>query len=32
MNFYRLRNGRVTDVWTSFDAAAMMQQLGVIPA
>jgi hypothetical protein len=32
MNFYRRRNGRVTDVWTQFDAAAMMQQLGAIPA
>ena len=28
MNFYRLRDGRVTDVWTQFDAAALMQQLG----
>ena len=32
MNFYRLRNGRVTDVWTQFDGVAMMQQLGAIPA
>ena len=27
MNFYRLKNGRVTDVWTQFDGAGMMQQL-----
>jgi steroid delta-isomerase-like uncharacterized protein len=27
MNFYRLRAGRVTDVWTQFDGAGMMQQL-----
>ena len=32
MNFYRLRDGRVTDVWTQFDAVAMMQQLGPVPA
>jgi steroid delta-isomerase-like uncharacterized protein len=32
MNFYRLRDGRVTDVWTQFDGVAMMQQLGAIPA
>jgi steroid delta-isomerase-like uncharacterized protein len=32
MNFYRLRDGRVTDIWTQFDGAAMMQQLGAIPA
>ena len=32
MNFYRLKAGRVTDVWTQFDAVAMMQQLGAIPA
>jgi steroid delta-isomerase-like uncharacterized protein len=32
MNFYRLRNGRVTDVWTQFDAVAMMQQLGPVAA
>ena len=28
MNFYRLRDGRVTDVWTQFDGAALMRQLG----
>ena len=32
MNFYRLRDGRVTDLWTQFDGVAMMQQLGAIPA
>ena len=32
MNFYRLRNGRVTDIWTQFDGVALMQQLGAIPA
>jgi steroid delta-isomerase-like uncharacterized protein len=32
MNFYRLRDGRVTDVWTQFDAVAMTQQLGAVPA
>ena len=28
MNFYRLSDGLITDVWTQFDAAGMMQQLG----
>jgi steroid delta-isomerase-like uncharacterized protein len=32
MNFYRLKNGRVTDIWTQFDGVGMMQQLGPIPA
>jgi steroid delta-isomerase-like uncharacterized protein len=32
MNFYRLNDGRVTDVWTQFDGVAMLQQLGAIPA
>jgi steroid delta-isomerase-like uncharacterized protein len=32
MNFYRVKNGRVTDIWTQFDGAAMMQQLGSGPA
>lgn len=32
MNFYRLKGGRVTDVWTQFDGVGMMQQLGAIPA
>jgi steroid delta-isomerase-like uncharacterized protein len=30
MNFYRLKDGRVTDIWTQFDGVAMMQQLGAI--
>jgi steroid delta-isomerase-like uncharacterized protein len=32
MNFYRLRDGRVTDIWTQFDGVALLQQLGAIPA
>jgi len=32
MNFYRLKNGRVTDIWTQFDGVALMQQLRAIPA
>ena len=32
MNFYRLKDGRVTDIWTQFDGVAMMQQLGAILA
>ena len=32
MNFYRLKDGRVTDIWTQFDGTALMQQLGAIPA
>ena len=32
MNFYCLRDGRVTDLWTQFDGVALMQQLGAIPA
>jgi steroid delta-isomerase-like uncharacterized protein len=32
MNFYRLRDGRVSDIWTQFDGVGMMQQLGAIPA
>jgi steroid delta-isomerase-like uncharacterized protein len=28
MNFYRLKGGRVTDIWTQFDGVALMQQLG----
>ncbi len=31
MNFYTLSDGRITEVWTQFDAVAMMQQLGVMP-
>ena len=32
MNFYRLREGRVTDIWTQFDGIGMMQQLGAMPS
>ena len=32
MNFYRLKDARVTDIWTQFDGVAMMQQLGARPA
>jgi len=32
MNFYRLKDGRVTDIWTQFDGVVMLQQLGAIPA
>jgi steroid delta-isomerase-like uncharacterized protein len=32
MNFYRLKDGRVTDVWAQSDALGMMQQLGAISA
>jgi steroid delta-isomerase-like uncharacterized protein len=28
MNFYRLKGGRVTDIWTQFDGVALMRQLG----
>ncbi len=28
MNFYRLKDFRVTDIWTQFDGLTMMQQLG----
>ena len=31
MNFYTLADGRITEVWTQYDAIAMMQQLGVMP-
>jgi steroid delta-isomerase-like uncharacterized protein len=31
MNFYRLKDGRVTDIWTQFDGVAMMRQLGATP-
>jgi steroid delta-isomerase-like uncharacterized protein len=31
MNFYRVRDGRVTDVWSQFDAIGMMKQLGATP-
>jgi steroid delta-isomerase-like uncharacterized protein len=32
MNFYRLKDARVTDIWTQFDGVAMLQQLGAIAA
>jgi steroid delta-isomerase-like uncharacterized protein len=32
MNFYRLKDGLVTDIWTQFDGVGLMQQLGAIPA
>ena len=32
MNFYRLKDGRVTDIWTQFDGVGLMAQLGAIPA
>jgi steroid delta-isomerase-like uncharacterized protein len=32
MNFYRLKDGRVTDIWTQFDGLGLMQQLGAIPS
>jgi steroid delta-isomerase-like uncharacterized protein len=31
MNFYRLKDGRVTDIWTQFDGLSLMQQLGALP-
>jgi steroid delta-isomerase-like uncharacterized protein len=31
MNFYRLENGRVTDIWTQFDGVGLQQQLGALP-
>jgi steroid delta-isomerase-like uncharacterized protein len=30
MNFYRLKDGRVTDLWTQFDGVALLRQLGAI--
>jgi steroid delta-isomerase-like uncharacterized protein len=30
MNFYRLKDGRVTDLWTQSDVLGMMRQLGAI--
>jgi steroid delta-isomerase-like uncharacterized protein len=32
MNFYRVKEGRVTDIWTQFDGVALMRQLGAAPA
>lgn len=31
MNVYRLAGGRITDVWTQFDALGLMAQLGALP-
>jgi steroid delta-isomerase-like uncharacterized protein len=31
MNFYRVKDGRVTDLWTQFDTVALMQQVGAMP-
>jgi steroid delta-isomerase-like uncharacterized protein len=28
MNFYRLTEGKITDVWTQFDGLGLMEQLG----
>ena len=30
MNFYRLNDRRVTDIWTQFHGVALMQQLGAV--
>jgi predicted ester cyclase len=32
MNCYRLRDGRITEMWTEFDRLALLQQLGLMPA
>jgi predicted ester cyclase len=32
MNFCRLKDRRVTDIWAQFDGVALMQQLGISPA
>jgi steroid delta-isomerase-like uncharacterized protein len=32
MNFYRLSGGKITDVWTQFDALGLMQQIGAMPS
>lgn len=32
MNFYRLSDGRITEVWTQFDGLGLMQQLGAMPS
>ena len=32
MNFYRLKDGRVTDIWTQFDGVTLMRQLSAVPA
>jgi steroid delta-isomerase-like uncharacterized protein len=32
MSFYRVADGRVTDIWTQFDGVGLMQQLGAMAA
>ena len=32
MNFYKLRDGKVTEAWLQFDGVGMLVQLGVMPA
>jgi hypothetical protein len=32
MNFYRLADDRIMEVWTQFDGVSMLQQRGVMPA
>jgi steroid delta-isomerase-like uncharacterized protein len=32
MNFYRVKNGLVTDTWTQFDGVALLQQVGALPS
>lgn len=31
MNFYRLSDGRVAEVWAQFDGLALMRQVGALP-
>jgi steroid delta-isomerase-like uncharacterized protein len=31
MNFYRVADGKITDVWTQFDGLGLLQQLGALP-
>ena len=31
MNFYRLMDGRITDIWTQSDGLGLMDQLGSLP-
>ncbi len=31
MNVFRLVDGRITEVWTQFDALGVMQQIGALP-
>ena len=32
MNFYRLADGRITEVWTQFDGVGLLQQIGALPS